>query len=146
MGTALGRSESETDLHLQAQNYRMQSEAVDGMDVLAVETATARAAAAVRRGDGPYFLELRTYRYRAHSMADPELYRSKEEVAEWKKRDPIATFAARLRADGLLDEAELAAIEKDVGTEIDWAVAAAEDGAFEPIEDLARDVYTRAPS
>jgi len=146
MGTALGRSESETDLHLKAQNYRMQSEAVDGMDVLAVETATARAAAAVRRGDGPYFLELRTYRYRAHSMADPELYRSKEEVAEWKKRDPIATFVARLRTERLLDDAELAAIEKDVGTEIDWAVAAAEDGAFEPIEDLARDVYTRALS
>jgi len=146
MGTALGRSESETDLHLKAQNYRVPSEAVDGMDVLAVETATARAAAAVRRSDGPYFLELRTYRYRAHSMADPELYRTKEEVEEWRKRDPIAGFAAQLKRRDLLDEAELAAIEKDVWTEIAWAVAAAEDGAFEPVEDLARDVYTRAPS
>jgi pyruvate dehydrogenase E1 component alpha subunit len=144
MGTALARSESETDIHLKAQGYRLQSEAVDGMDVLAVETATARAAGAVRRGDGPYFLELRTYRYRAHSMADPERYRTKEEVAEWKKRDPIATFAARLKAGGLLDERELAAIEKDVQNEIEWAVAEAESGPWEPVEDLAKDLYTPA--
>jgi TPP-dependent pyruvate/acetoin dehydrogenase alpha subunit len=79
-------------------------------------------------------------------MADPELYRSKEEVAEWKKRDPIATFVARLQAGRLLDEAELAALEKDVATEIDWAVATAEDGALEPVADLARDVYTQPPA
>jgi pyruvate dehydrogenase E1 component alpha subunit len=144
MGTALVRSESETDIHLKAQNYRLQSEAVDGMDVLAVETATARAAAAVRRGDGPYFLEYRTYRYRAHSMADPDLYRSKDEIAEWRKRDPIATFAARLKAEGLLDDRELAALEKDVGNEIEWAVAEAESGPWEPVEDLAKDVHTPA--
>jgi pyruvate dehydrogenase E1 component alpha subunit len=146
MGTALVRSESETDLHLKAQNYRVQSEAVDGMDVAAVETAAERAAAAVRRGDGPYFLELRTYRYRAHSMADPDLYRTKEEIAEWKKRDPIVNFAARLKQEGLLDDAELAAIEKDVWNEIDWAVAEAENGAWEPVEHLTRDVHTVAPS
>jgi pyruvate dehydrogenase E1 component alpha subunit len=144
MGTALARSESETDIHLKAQNYRVQSEWVDGMDVYAVESATARAAAAVRRGDGPYFLELRTYRFRAHSMADPERYRTKEEVAEWKKRDPIATFAARLKAGGLLDDRELAAIEKDVANEIEWAVAEAESGPWEPVEDLTKDVYTPA--
>jgi pyruvate dehydrogenase E1 component alpha subunit len=144
MGTALVRSESETDIHLKAQNYRLQSEAVDGMDVLAVETATARGAAAVRRGDGPYFLEYRTYRYRAHSMADPDLYRSKDEIAEWRKRDPIATFAARLKAEGLLDDRELAALEKDVGNEIEWAVAEAESGPWEPVEDLAKDVHTPA--
>ena len=146
MGTALARSESETDLHLKAQNYRVQSEAVDGMDVVAVETATERAAAAVRRGDGPYFLELRTYRFRAHSMADPDLYRTKDEIAEWKKRDPITLFVARLRRDGLLDDAELAALEKGAWNEIDWAVAEAESGAWEPVEHLARDVYTGAPS
>ena len=146
MGTALARSESEPDLHLKAQNYRVQSEAVDGMDVVAVETATERAAAAVRRGDGPYFLELRTYRFRAHSMADPDLYRTKDEIAEWKKRDPITLFVARLRRDGLLDDAELAALEKGAWNEIDWAVAEAESGAWEPVEHLARDVYTGAPS
>jgi len=83
---------------------------------LAVETATARAAAAVRRSDGPYFLELRTYRYRAHSMADPELYRTKAEVEEWRKRDPIAGFVAQLKQRDLLDEAEsrhLLQLERD---------------------------------
>jgi pyruvate dehydrogenase E1 component alpha subunit len=144
MGTALARSESETDIHLKAQNYRVQAEWVDGMDVHAVEAAVARAAESVRRGDGPYFLELRTYRYRAHSMADPELYRSKDEVAEWKTRDPITTFAARLKADGLLADAELEALEKSVWQDIDWAVDAAERGEWEPVEDLECDVYTGA--
>jgi len=144
MGTALARSQSETDIHLKAQNYRVQAEWVDGMDVYAVENAVARAAEAVRRGDGPYFLELRTYRYRAHSMADPELYRSKEEVAEWKQRDPIATFAARLKAAGLLADAELAALEKSVWQDIDWAIDAAERSEWEPVEHLERDVHTVA--
>jgi pyruvate dehydrogenase E1 component alpha subunit len=142
MGTALLRSESETDIHLKAQNYRVQSEWVDGMDVYAVESAVARAAEAVRRGDGPYFLELRTYRYRAHSMADPELYRGKDEVAEWKMRDPIAGFAARLKADGLLADGELEALEQSAWQDVDWAVDAAERGGWEPVEDLERDVHT----
>jgi pyruvate dehydrogenase E1 component alpha subunit len=144
MGTALQRSESETDIHLKAQNYRVQSEWVDGMDVYAVEAAVARAAEVVRRGEGPYFLELRTYRYRAHSMADPELYRPKEEVAEWKKRDPIATFAARLKAGGLLTDGELAGLEKGAWQDVDWAVDAAERGEWEPVEHLERDVHTAA--
>ncbi|MBI4290740.1 MAG: pyruvate dehydrogenase (acetyl-transferring) E1 component subunit alpha [Betaproteobacteria bacterium] len=142
MGTALERSESETDLHAKAASYRMQSEAVDGMDVYEVEEAVGRAAQAVRRGDGPYFLELRTYRYRAHSTADPELYRTKDEVAEWKKRDPIATFDARLRDLGLLTDEQLQSIEKDAWNEIGWAVDDAEKGPWEPVEDLAKDVYT----
>jgi pyruvate dehydrogenase E1 component alpha subunit len=142
MGTALARSESETDIHLKAQNYRVQSEWIDGMDVLAVESAVARAAASVRRGDGPYFLEIRTFRYRAHSMADPELYRGKEEVAEWKKRDPIATFVARLKGDGLLNDAELQALDTEAWREVDWAVDEAERGEWEPVEDLERDVHT----
>ncbi|MEK7385325.1 MAG: thiamine pyrophosphate-dependent enzyme, partial [candidate division NC10 bacterium] len=73
MGTALARAQSQTDVRLKAQGYAMEADAVDGMDVLAVEAATRRAAEAVRRGDGPFLLELRTYRFRAHSMADPEL-------------------------------------------------------------------------
>jgi pyruvate dehydrogenase E1 component alpha subunit len=144
MGTALARSESETDIHLKAQNYHLQSEWVDGMDVHAVENAVARAAESVRRGDGPYFLELRTYRYRAHSMADPELYRGKDELAEWKKRDPIATFTARLKADGLLADGELAALEKSAWQDVDWAVDTAERGEWEPVEDLERHVHTVA--
>jgi pyruvate dehydrogenase E1 component alpha subunit len=141
MGTALARSESQTDIHLKAQNYNMAAEAVDGMDVLAVETAAQRAVAQVRRGDGPYFLELRTYRYRAHSMSDPELYRSKEEVAQWRGRDPILLFDAYLRTQGMLDDAELKTLETDVANDIDWAVADAEKGGWEPVSNLTRDVY-----
>ncbi len=141
MGTSLERSESQTDIHLKAQNYNILAEAVDGMDVLAVESAVERARAQVRRGDGPYFLELRTYRYRAHSMSDPELYRSKEEVAHWRERDPIALFDAYLRGQGMLDDAALKALEADVANDIDWAVAEAEKGGWEPLADLARDVY-----
>ena len=141
MGTSLEQSESQTDIHLKAQNYNMLAEAVDGMDVLAVESATQRAVAQVRRGDGPYFLELRTYRYRAHSMSDPELYRSKEEVAQWRGRDPISLFDAYLRGQGMLDDAELKTLETDVANDIDWAVAEAEKGEWEPVADLERDVY-----
>jgi pyruvate dehydrogenase E1 component alpha subunit len=142
MGTALGRSESETDLCLKASSYEIPAWPVDGMDVLAVHAAARRAALAVRGGGGPCFLELRTYRFRAHSMFDPELYRDKSEVEEWKQRDPIPAFAAALRRRGLLDEAGLAAIEEEVAKEIAEAVAFAEAGTWEAVEDLERFVYS----
>jgi len=142
MGTALVRHQAETDLCRKAESYRIPAEAVDGMDVLAVETAARRAAELVRAGNGPCFLEARTYRFRAHSMADPELYRAKDEVEQWKARDPIATFEARLRAWSLLADADLAALEATVAAEIEAAVATAEAGPWEPVEDLLRDVHT----
>jgi TPP-dependent pyruvate/acetoin dehydrogenase alpha subunit len=77
-------------------------------------------------------------------MADPELYRGKEEVAEWKKRDPIASFTARLKADSLLADGELEALEKSAWQDVDWAIDAAERGGWEPVEDLERDVHTSA--
>jgi TPP-dependent pyruvate/acetoin dehydrogenase alpha subunit len=92
----------------------------------------------VRAGSGPVFLELRTYRFRAHSMFDPELYREKQEVEAWKRRDPIELAAGRLRARGALDDARLAAIEREVAQEIESAVAFAEGGTLEPVEDLTR--------
>jgi pyruvate dehydrogenase E1 component alpha subunit len=142
MGTALARHQSQTDIRLKARAYAMDADAVDGMDVLAVEAATCRAADTVRRGGGPVLLELRTYRFRAHSTADPELYRAKEEVEQWKARDPIALFTGRLREWGLLTDADLAAIEASVAAEVDGAVAVAEAGPWEPVEDLTKDVYT----
>ena len=142
MGTALARHQSQTDVRLKAQAYAMEADAVDGMDVLAVEASTRRAADFVRRGDGPVLLELRTYRFRAHSMADPELYRAKDEVEQWKARDPIALFTGHLREWGLLTDADLAAIEASVAAEVDEAVAVAEAGPWEPVEDLTKDVYT----
>jgi pyruvate dehydrogenase E1 component alpha subunit len=144
MGTALVRHQAETDLCRKAAAYGMPAEAVDGMDVLAVEAATRRAADLVRAGQGPRFLEARTYRFRAHSMADPELYRSKGEVDAWRVRDPLATFEARLRAEGLLGDPDLAALEAAVAAEIEAAVATAEAGPWEPVEDLLRDVHTEA--
>jgi pyruvate dehydrogenase E1 component alpha subunit len=146
MGTALGRSESETDLVLKAASYEIPAWPVDGMDVVAVERATRRAADAVRGGAGPYYLEYRTYRFRAHSMFDPELYRSKAEVEEWKKRDPIALFAARLRAAGMLDDADFATLEANVREEVEHAVAFAESSALEPVDELARFVYSEVPA
>ena len=145
MGTALHRHQAQPDIRRKADAYGMPSEAVDGMDVVAVEEATRRAAAHVRRGDGPFLLELRTYRFRAHSTADPELYRGKEEVAEWKRRDPIALFTARLQEARLVSDADLAALETAVGEAIDEAVREAEAGPWEPVEDLTRDVYTETP-
>jgi len=142
MGTALARAQSQTDVRLKAQGYAMEADVVDGMDVLAVEAAAGKAADFVRRGDGPFLLELRTYRFRAHSMADPELYRAKDEVEQWKARDPIALFTGRLREWRLLADADLAAIEASVAAEVEDAVAVAEAGPWEPVEDLTKDVYT----
>ncbi len=145
MGTALERSESQTDLTAKAASYRIPARAVDGMDVLAVAEAAHESADAVRAGGGPQFLELRTYRFRAHSMYDPERYREKSEIERWKLRDPITTFAARLESDGILPKERLARIEREIGEVIDHAVAFAEAGTWEPVEDLTHFVYSEAP-
>lgn len=141
MGTALARSEAETDLCLKAASYELPAWPVDGMDVVAVASACRRAVDAVRSGAGPYFLELRTYRFRAHSMYDPELYRSRAEVEAWKERDPIPACAGRLREAGALDDASLAALEREVADEIAAAIAAADAGTPEPVAELLRFVY-----
>ncbi|HSF57883.1 MAG TPA: pyruvate dehydrogenase (acetyl-transferring) E1 component subunit alpha [Candidatus Binatia bacterium] len=142
MGTALGRSESETDISLKAAAFEMPAWPVDGMDVIAVEDATKRAAIAVRSGGGPHFLEYRTYRFRAHSMYDPELYRDKQEVEEWKKRDPITNLIRRLQEQGLWQEEDGARMEEEVAQEITKAVEFAEAGSWEPVEELTRFVYS----
>jgi len=142
MGTALERSHAETDIAAKAHAYAMPSVAVDGMDVVAVAEATEQAVEAVRADNGPYLVEYRTYRFRAHSMYDPELYRSKEEVEQWKQRDPITTFAARVEEDGLVGEDDVARIEADVAALVDEAVDAAEHGSPEPVTDLERLVYS----
>jgi pyruvate dehydrogenase E1 component alpha subunit len=145
MGTALGRSESETRIVRKAASYNIPAAAIDGMDVLAVETAATAAAAAIRSGAGPQFLELLTYRFRAHSMFDAELYREKSEIEEWKKRDPIAGLVSMLRAAEQLKDADIAALEAATGHEVAEAVDAAERGTLEPVEELAADVYASEP-
>jgi pyruvate dehydrogenase E1 component alpha subunit len=142
MGTALQRHQSQTDIHAKAAGYNIAAQAVDGMDVLAVEAAVRRAREFVVQQGAPYLLEARTYRFRAHSMYDAELYRSKEEVEEWKKRDPIGLFVARLKAWNLLDDQTLAGLEASVGQEVADAVTFADAGAWEPVADLLKDVCT----
>ncbi len=144
MGTALARHQAQTDIVRKAEAAGVPGQAVDGMDVLAVEAAARLATAAVRAGQGPRLLEARTYRFRAHSMYDPDLYRAKEEIERWKASDPIGHFVAALRAEGLLVDADLAALEHAVAAEVDAAVAEAEAGPWEPVEDLLKDVYTAA--
>ncbi|MFF7311664.1 pyruvate dehydrogenase (acetyl-transferring) E1 component subunit alpha [Streptomyces sp. NPDC008137] len=140
MGTALERHEAQTDLAMRAASYGMVAWAVDGMDVEAVERAARRAAEGISNGNGPHFLELRTYRFRAHSMYDPDRYRDKEEVEKWRSRDPIGLLADRMREGGELGDKELERIEQRVTTEVDRAVDAAEQAPEEPVGRLLRHV------
>jgi pyruvate dehydrogenase E1 component alpha subunit len=142
MGTALPRHSADTAIAHKAAAYGMVAETIDGMDVLAVARACRYACESIRAGEGPRLLTLETYRFRAHSMYDAERYRSKDEVGEWKKRDPIALFRARLREHQLLDENEDNALEQRVAAAVDAAVQEAERGDWEPEADLARFVYT----
>jgi pyruvate dehydrogenase E1 component subunit alpha len=146
MGTALERTHAVTDLAARAASYGLPAHAVDGMDVAAVAEAARSAVNSARTGGGPVFLELLTYRYRAHSMYDPDRYRDKAEIARWRQRDPIDAFVARLRADRRLTDEDLAAMETEIAAEIDAAVTAADAAPPEPVEDLTRFVYTEPRS
>lgn len=140
MGTALARSEAQTDLCAKASSYSVSAMKADGMDVVAVHEAARIAAQHVREGLGPFFLELQTFRFRAHSMFDPELYRDKAEVEAWKTRGPLHTFSARLKAEGKLTEEEFLALDAKANAEVQASVDFAEAAPWEPIEDLLKDV------
>ena len=144
MGTALALSESETDIQRKAGCYRIASEAVDGMDVVAVEAAARRAVHAVRESRKPYFLECRTYRLRAHSMFDAQLYREKAEVEAWRHKEPITRFQGWLQANHMIHPEDVSGIEAGVDAEIAEAVAFAEAGAWEPVAQLTRFVYAES--
>ena len=141
MGTALSRSESQTDLCAKAASYNMDGFRVDGMDVRAVFETVRRAARQVRASGRPAFVELQTYRFRAHSMFDPELNRDKAEVEQWKTRGPIHSFSAQLKAEGLLTEDAFLALDAAAQAEVDAAVAFAEAAPWEPEADLLKDVH-----
>ncbi len=140
MGTALARHQSQTDLTIKAASYNMPATSADGMDALAVHAAAVEALASVRDEGGPAFLELRTYRFRAHSMFDPDLYREKAEIEAWKQLDPIPALAGQLRAAGLLDDAGYAALDAAAEAEVAEAVAFAEAAEWAPVDDLLTDV------
>ncbi len=138
MGMPLEEAEAETEIFRKAQGYRMPGEMVDGMNPVAVEAAARRAVDAIRAGNGPYFLECRSYRFRAHSMFDAQLYRTKEEIEQWKARDPLPRMQAWLAEHHLLSDKTVAAMETAVETEIADAVAFAEAGTPESVDDLER--------
>lgn len=141
MGTSLVSSESQTDLALKASSYQMPAWSVDGMDVEAVSRVASDALASVRSGGGPVFLECKTYRFRAHSMFDPDLYRESEEIDKWKERDPILIQGDRLLADDTLTTEQLESLWSSAREETDDAVGFAELAPDEPVETLARHVY-----
>ncbi len=141
MGTALARSESQTDIHAKAAAYGVRAAAVDGMDVFAVETATREAAAHARAGQGPALLEFRTYRFRAHSMFDAQLYRDKAEIEEWRAHGPVLSLTSRLKAAGLMTEDDFQRLQGEADAEVQAAVEFAEQSDWEPVADLARHVY-----
>lgn len=143
MGTALRYSHAVTDIAERATcGYGIPAAAIDGMDVLAVQEAAHDAVEAIRAGAGPWLLECRTYRFRAHSMFDAELYRDKDEVQRWKQRDPIEIFTEELRKRDLITDEDLDTLEKQVMAEVQESVDFAEAGTWEPIEDLERFVYS----
>ena len=144
MGVPLDLAEAQTDIYRKADGYGIPAEQVDGMNPVAVEVATRRAVEAIRAGEGPRCLECRTYRFRAHSMFDAQQYRSKEEIEGWKARDPIPRLQAWLIEGHLMSEPELAAIEAEIDAEIEAAVAFAEAGTLEAIDDLDRFVTMEA--
>jgi pyruvate dehydrogenase E1 component alpha subunit len=141
MGTALERHQSMPRIHLKGAAYAIEAAVVDGMDVLAVEAATRLAVEIIRSTGCPYLVEARTYRFRAHSMYDAELYRPKEEVEQWRLRDPLAVFPRQLREWGLLDDGEAQSLERTAAGTVAAAVAEAEQGGWEAVEDLLRDVH-----
>lgn len=138
MGVPLEIAEADPAIVHKAQAYGMAGEQVDGMNPVEVEIAARRAVEAIRAGQGPRFLECRTYRFRAHSMFDAQQYRTKEEVDHWKERDPLARMEQWLRDAGLMSEAEALAIAGEVEAEVAEGVAFAEAGTWEAVEDLER--------
>lgn len=138
MGVPLADAEVETDIRRKAQAYRMPAEQVDGMDPVQVEAAARRAVAHVREAGGPYFLEARTYRFRAHSMFDTQAYRTHEEIEAWKQRDPVERLRAWMLANRQATDAELQALDAGVAAEVSAAVAFAQAGTLERVDDLER--------
>jgi len=141
MGTALGRHSAVTDLQRKGESLGVPGMRCDGMDVLDTHRVLSQALVRVREERRPVLVEAVTYRFRGHSMADPEQYRSKEEVALWRERDPITTFGALLLAEGVLGQDELARIDADAIAQVDAAVAFADASPFPAPESLYDDVY-----
>jgi pyruvate dehydrogenase E1 component alpha subunit len=141
MGTALAEASATLELYKFAAGYNIPGARCDGMDVQDSYRAMGEAMEHVRSGAGPYFLEAMTYRFRGHSMADPELYRSKEEVARWREKDPIATLRRDLLARGVIDQRQSEAIDASVEQQVEAAIRFADESPNPPMSDLYTDIY-----
>jgi pyruvate dehydrogenase E1 component alpha subunit len=141
MGTALRRHSAVTDLQRKGESLGVPGMRCDGMDVLDTHAVLAEAVRRVREDRQPVLVEAVTYRFRGHSMADPEQYRTKEEVAQWRARDPIPAFGELLMGEGVIDEQELERIDAHATERVDAAVAFAEASPFPAPESLYDDVY-----
>jgi pyruvate dehydrogenase E1 component alpha subunit len=141
MGTSVARTSNVTELYTLGESYDMPAEAVDAMSVEAVHKAVAAAAERARRGDGPTLLEFRTYRYKGHSMSDPQKYRSKEEVEEYKQRDPIEQVKKTILAKKIATQAELDAIDEKVVAQVEESVKFAEESNFPDPSEALTDIY-----
>lgn len=141
MGTAVERASAVSEIRQKAEGYGIPNERVDGMNVLTVKEAAAKAIDHIRAGNGPYFLEIITYRYRGHSMGDPERYRQSDEVKKWQENDPIGIYRAHLTKEKIATEKELDAIDDQVAKEIQAAVQFAEESPEPALEELFADIY-----
>ena len=144
MGTSVARTSNVTELYTLGESYDMPAEPVDAMDVEAVHEAVGRAAERARAGDGPTFLEFRTYRFRGHSMSDPQKYRSRDEIDQYKLRDPIEVVKARILEKDLAKQEDLDAIDDKIKAIVDEAVTFAEESPYPPAEEAYKDVYMQA--
>lgn len=146
MGTAVDRASATEDFYTRAEAYGMPGEPVDGMDVLAVREAVGRARKHALEGKGPMLLEMKTYRFRPHSMSDPARYRTRNEVDVWRQRDPLATFPARLLEEEIATREELDAILSEVEEEVQACIAFAEESPHPDPEDLMAYVWADEPA
>lgn len=143
MGTSVARTSNVTELYTIGEAYDMPSEPVDGMSVEAVYEAVGRAAERARKGDGPTFLEFKTYRYRGHSMSDPMKYRTKDELETYRQRDPIEQVRTVLLDNGFATEEQLTAIDDTIKARVAEAVQFAEDSPFPDAAEAYKDVYVQ---
>lgn len=146
MGTALALSESETNIAKKASGYGMTAVQVDGMNVVDVEAASSKAVEKIRQTNKPYFLECQSYRFRGHSSFDGQLYRDKAEVKSWQQKGPVIRLITWLKENNRLKEDELNNIEAEIKDEIQEAIIFAEQGPWEPISELTKDVYSPSTS
>ncbi|WBY02298.1 pyruvate dehydrogenase (acetyl-transferring) E1 component subunit alpha [Ramlibacter tataouinensis] len=138
MGMPVAEAEAQPSIHRKAEAYRVAAASVDGMDPVEVESAARHAVECVRSGHGPFLLECRTYRFRAHSMFDAQSYRSREEIAQWRERDPLERLRRWMQDNHQITADQFQAIADEVEQELAAALAFAEAGTLEPVEELER--------